>query len=247
MTALPTVLLALASMGLAESAKPDASCEGAHKAAVERGRTAAMARLEKGYNRIAHAVAAAEEFGKSSGKLPPRERTRAAKEVKALSKAYVVPFKKIFSVNPKYELLLGTFDQMYINLREAAIACHPSETKECGGSDGSTGRGAYTLCNSEACEPTIHLCPGALNASENDEAPPEEKLVRHLIHESAHLTGVGLGLKNEPYCFPFTCDGRCGRPEHTADGWSHYAYCMSLEPGQKLFEGEEITVNIPKK
>ena len=70
-------------------------------------------------------------------------------------------------------------------------------------------------------EPPIHLCPSFFTASEDER-------IDRLIHESAHLAGVG-DPEHEAYCFT-GCDDTCG-DTNSADAWAKYVGCLAALRG----------------
>lgn len=72
--------------------------------------------------------------------------------------------------------------------------------------------------------PPIHLCPRFFTSG------PEQQ-IRTLVHESAHLAGIGQS-EGESYCVTFDCQGGCGGFE-AADSWSHYVHCTSQQRPDK--------------
>jgi Lysine-specific metallo-endopeptidase len=76
------------------------------------------------------------------------------------------------------------------------------------------GRAAYVMGH----RPPIHLCPAFFASS-------TEQQVRTLIHESAHLAGIGQP-DGESYCAVFDCQTNCGGFE-SADSWAQYVHCLS--------------------
>jgi hypothetical protein len=85
---------------------------------------------------------------------------------------------------------------------------------------------AYVVGN----RPPVHLCPAFFRSS-------REQQVRTLVHEAAHLAGIGE-VEGESYCVVFDCQGRCGSGFEAADSWSHYVHCLS---NQRPVQGEVIT------
>jgi hypothetical protein len=77
-------------------------------------------------------------------------------------------------------------------------------------------RAAYVVGH----RPPIHLCPAFFASS-------QEQRVRTLVHESAHVAGIGRP-DGESYCVTFDCQSTCGGFE-AADSWSHYVHCLSRQ------------------
>lgn len=75
----------------------------------------------------------------------------------------------------------------------------------------------------------IVLCPGFFRES-------AEQRVRTLIHEAAHVAGIGKADTGESYCVVFDCEHGCGGFD-SADSWAQYVHCMS---GQAADQPEEI-------
>lgn len=59
-----------------------------------------------------------------------------------------------------------------------------------------------------------------------------EQRIRTLIHESAHLAGIGKGDKGESYCIVFDCAHGCGGFD-SADSWAQFVHCLSGQPADK--------------
>ncbi len=74
----------------------------------------------------------------------------------------------------------------------------------------------------------VYLCPGFFQASADER-------VRTMIHEAAHLSGIGEAL-GESYCPAYDCESRCGGFD-VADAWSHFVHCLS---GQQPDQGEVV-------
>ncbi len=74
---------------------------------------------------------------------------------------------------------------------------------------------AYVVGN----RPPIHLCSAFFRSS------PEQR-VRTLVHEAAHLAGIGE-VDGESYCVTFDCESGCGPGFEAGDSWSHYVHCLS--------------------
>lgn len=70
----------------------------------------------------------------------------------------------------------------------------------------------------------IHLCPAFYGAG-------RDRQVETLIHEAAHLAGIGEPDK-EGYCIVFDCQGSCGGFS-AADSWAHFIHCASGLAPQK--------------
>lgn len=64
----------------------------------------------------------------------------------------------------------------------------------------------------------IHLCPAFFSST------PEER-ARTMIHEAAHLAGIGE-VAGESYCGVFDCNTSCGGFS-VADSWAHFVHCLS--------------------
>jgi hypothetical protein len=76
-----------------------------------------------------------------------------------------------------------------------------------------TGRAGYVRGN----KPPMVLCPPFFAGS-------DEQRVRTLIHEAAHLAGIGEP-SGESYCVDFDCDTSCG-DANSADSWAHFIHCL---------------------
>ncbi len=66
----------------------------------------------------------------------------------------------------------------------------------------------------------IVLCDGFFNSS------PEQQ-IRTMIHEAAHLQGIGEASVGEGYCQFFDCQSSCPGGFDSADSWAHYVHCLT--------------------
>lgn len=80
----------------------------------------------------------------------------------------------------------------------------------------------------------IVLCPGFFRES-------AEQRVRTLIHEAAHVAGIGKADTGESYCVVFDCEHGCGGFD-SADSWAQYVHCLS---GQTADKPQVIHGNAP--
>ncbi len=89
----------------------------------------------------------------------------------------------------------------------------PPNDPECGDL-----RDAYVVGN----RPPVHLCPRFFISSKTD-----NDRITTMIHESAHMAGIGEGSGNE-YCFYVDCDTDpgCGG-FNFADSWTQFVLCLS--------------------
>lgn len=71
----------------------------------------------------------------------------------------------------------------------------------------------------------IVLCPGFFKES-------AEQQVRTLMHEAAHVVGIGNADVGESYCVVFDCEHGCGGFD-SADSWAQYVHCMSGQTADK--------------
>jgi Domain of unknown function (DUF4157) len=67
--------------------------------------------------------------------------------------------------------------------------------------------------------PPIVLCPKFFRSS------PEQQ-ARTMVHEAAHLAGIGSATLGESYCAFYDCATSCGG-FHSADSWAHFVHCLS--------------------
>lgn len=67
----------------------------------------------------------------------------------------------------------------------------------------------------------VVLCPAFFSGS-------TEERVRTMVHESAHLAGIGQP-EGESYCGLFDCQTSCGGFQ-SADSWAHFVNCLSGQP-----------------
>jgi hypothetical protein len=86
--------------------------------------------------------------------------------------------------------------------------------KECGS------RAGYVVGHT----PPVVLCPAFFASS------AEEK-IRTMVHESAHIAGIGQP-NGESYCGVYDCQTNCGGFS-SADAWSHYVHCLSGQTADK--------------
>jgi hypothetical protein len=68
--------------------------------------------------------------------------------------------------------------------------------------------------------PPIVVCPAFFSP-----ADPEQQ-TRTLLHESAHLAGIGSSDQSETYDANYDCGNYFGEFE-AADSWAHYIHCLS--------------------
>jgi Domain of unknown function (DUF4157) len=68
-------------------------------------------------------------------------------------------------------------------------------------------------------QPPIVLCSNFFSTS-------SEQRIRTMIHEAAHLIGIGRSAPNESYCIEFDCVTSCGGFQ-AADSWAHFVHCLS--------------------
>ncbi len=91
------------------------------------------------------------------------------------------------------------------------VACTTARDPYC------SGRNAYVVDYSRP----IHLCPSYFKSS-------AEERIRTIIHETAHLAGIGEE-GGESYCGLFDCQINCGG-FYAADSWAHFIHCASGRP-----------------
>ena len=75
-----------------------------------------------------------------------------------------------------------------------------------------------------------------------DKDPPEQR-VRTMVHESAHLTGIGE-IDGESYCTSYDCAGSCGG-RNVADSWAHLVNCLSGQAPNPAAAKIQATVTGP--
>lgn len=73
--------------------------------------------------------------------------------------------------------------------------------------------------------PPIVLCPGFFSES-------AEQQIRTLVHEAAHVAGIGNAALGESYCAIFDCEHGCGGFD-SADSWAQYVHCLSGRPADQ--------------
>lgn len=104
---------------------------------------------------------------------------------------------------------------------------------------------------------TVHLCDGFFSdKAVSETATADEKRIRTLVHESAHLAHPDIREPGgESYCVLFTCEDSCGDgpvdpttnksvPARVADNWSQFVHCASRRVPDPP---ETITVSPKKK
>lgn len=84
--------------------------------------------------------------------------------------------------------------------------------------------------------PPIVLCPKFFRSS------PEQQ-ARTMVHEAAHLAGIGSATLGESYCAFYDCATSCGG-FNSADSWSHLVHCLSGQPPDKP---PPIVVRTPRR
>jgi hypothetical protein len=75
-----------------------------------------------------------------------------------------------------------------------------------------------------AHQPPIILCPAFFNDT------PEQR-IRTMVHESAHVVGIGSADAAEHYYPVFDCDSK--GDFSAADSWANYVNCLSGQPPDK--------------
>ena len=96
----------------------------------------------------------------------------------------------------------------WLSVAILSIVCSGMEDRNCGN------RPAYVIDK----RPPIRLCPAFFSNT------PEQR-IRTLIHEAAHLAGIGKAF-GESYCVIYDCENSCGGFD-SADSWAHFVHCLS--------------------
>jgi hypothetical protein len=121
--------------------------------------------------------------------------------------------RRIFAADPDMARVGSVLSsmRMRLSLPSLAVRCADPADRYC------RARPAYVA----GAHPPIYLCPLFF-------AGPEasyEARVRTMIHEAAHLAGIGDAF-SESYCGEFDCQLSCGDLT-SADSWSHFVHCLS--------------------
>ena len=116
--------------------------------------------------------------------------------------------------NPNMEQVEKVLSSMVTNLASASVMIAGPKDPECGT------RKAYVWGR----QPPIILCPPFFTNTEEQ--------IRTMIHESAHLAGIGTAALGESYCMVFDCVSSCGGFA-SADSWAHFIHCLSDQVADK--------------
>ena len=107
-----------------------------------------------------------------------------------------------------------------------AVVRSPISDPEC------SGRNGYV----RGLRPPVFLCSTFFSSS-------QEQQTRTLIHEAAHLAGIGSASLGEAYCPIYDCETSCGGFD-TADSWAHFVNCLSGQPADQP-EVIQVERNMP--
>jgi hypothetical protein len=111
--------------------------------------------------------------------------------------------------NPNMDQIEEVVSSMVSRLANPRVMVAGANDPECGN------RSAYVV----GLQPPIVLCPMFFSST------PEEQ-TRTMIHESAHLAGIGNASMGESYCVVFDCQTSCGGFD-SADSWAQFVHCLS--------------------
>jgi hypothetical protein len=92
----------------------------------------------------------------------------------------------------------------------------PANDPECGTRD------AYVVGH----RPPVHLCQKFFQ-----EGRSEERRIEAMIHEAAHMAGIGEP-HGESYCLIYDCTTPCGGFD-AADSWGHFVHCAVGQSAQQ--------------
>jgi hypothetical protein len=176
---------------------------------ITSARFGAFLRCQRAYERLA-----------GIGPPPPPGREEPTK-LRQLQLRILV--RKIFGTDLDMDQVTEIVGEMRGRLTPGlAVVRAPANDKECGI------RAAYVV----GLNPPIHLCPAFFAGTPEDQ-------IRTMIHEAAHLSGIGSAALGESYCVIFDCETSCGGFD-SADSWAHFVNCASGAPVEEPeSEGEE--------
>ncbi|MEN8177723.1 MAG: DUF4157 domain-containing protein [Pseudomonadota bacterium] len=134
--------------------------------------------------------------------------------------------RRIFGEDLNMEQVGNIVSEMGGRLASGSLpfTCAPATDSNCGN------RAAYVIGN----RAPVFLCPAFFNNSSDEER------IRTLVHEAAHLSGIGEAI-GESYCAIYDCDTSCGGFD-VADSWSHYVHCVT---GQTPDQPDEVRPDNP--
>ena len=167
------------------------------QATIETARAAAAIRTQSALLRLRGIVPAAP---------PGRDDPSARARTEAIRLARI-----IFAwPNPNMDQIEEIVSHIVARLAQPQVMVAGANDPECGS------REAYVINLS----PPIILCPAFF-------ADTPEQQIRTMIHEAAHLAGIGNAGLGEGYCMVFDCQGACGNGFDAADSWAQYVHCVS--------------------
>lgn len=111
--------------------------------------------------------------------------------------------------NPNMEQVGRIVSSMVTYLISPRVMVAQPGDSECGN------RHAYV----RGLAPPMILCPPFFSGT------PEQR-IRTMIHEAAHLAGIGNAALGESYCVYFDCVDSCGGFD-SADSWAHFVHCLT--------------------
>ena len=175
-------------------------CTGTKPSIIDNARRAAAVRTQIAMFRVRGAVPAGPR---------PDDDTSGASQRHARNVA-----RTIFGEDMNMEQVGDILSSMVTRLTSPglSVTCAPASDPECGT------RAGYV----RGFRPPIFLCPAFFAAGTS-----AEQQIRTMIHEAAHLVGIGnTQTLGESYCVFFDCSSSCGG-FHSADSWAHFVHCLS--------------------
>lgn len=144
------------------------------------------------------------------GLPPPPRRSDPAEEWRLRARALA---RKIFNEDLNMDQVTEIVGRMRDRLSPGlSVVTAPTNDPECGTREG------YVRDN----RVPVYLCPSFFSAS-------SEQQIRTMIHEAAHLAGIGEASAGESYCGIYDCETSCGG-FNVADSWAHFVNCLSGQP-----------------
>ena len=181
-------------------------CSQSQQEAVDQAKAGAIARLGRSIYYSAHVP----EAMRSTVAEPQYQRMVYNKAVQLFGDPH-------FDMERGVATLRGMKTQLQRTDSDPMLVCAARGDRHC------RNRDAYVVDAS----PPIHLCPGFFLYEPGVTPAPNlsDKQVRTVVHEAAHLYGIG-DPGDEEYCIMFDCITNCGAPDTTADSWSHFVHCI---------------------
>lgn len=187
----------LQTLGLmAQAQSSTSSGSGDHQRMMEEAKFLGFIRCQRAYERLA-------------GIVPPSPPGRPDMTQVWKMKARSLAIKLFGTSNPNIDKITEIVFKMRNKLSS------PLNMVKALSSDAKCGnRAGYVI----DYKPPVYLCPLFFSGS-------REERIRTMIHESAHLAGVGEPI-GESYCVYFDCETSCG-DANVADSWAHFVHCLS--------------------